>query len=270
MDNRNLIAKVGSAKIGENILYTDKKIFRNDHLGIYFNGIFSFDDLGFAMEFPSIPSAEKKIEQTNIPGGMGDAYFDLGGYKDITIPINFKAVDKNNLQAKFRKLKRIINNIIDNRLILSYDQDYCYLVQLVKPITLNQKYLIYGELTVNFVCKPNLYTVEGLEPIGKTNLLELVLEEEYEAYPLIKLISPEELITTETTVNLTINGERRTYRFSNYIIIDSEEEVIYGANGLIDEAYFVSGVGYPKLEEGINTISVDRGTFEITPRFRCL
>ena len=89
MDNINLIAKIGSAKIGENILYTDKKIFRNDHLGIYFNGKFSFDDLRFAMEFPSIPSAERRINQISIPGSMGDAYFDLGGYKDITIPLKF-------------------------------------------------------------------------------------------------------------------------------------------------------------------------------------
>ena len=269
MDNRDLIAEVGSAKIGENILYTDKKIFRNDHLGIYFNGKFSFEDLRFAMEFPSIPSAEKRINQVSIPGSMGDVYFDLGGYKDITLPLKFKAVDKSNLMAKFRKLKSLCNNIKDNRLILSYDPDYCFLVQYVKPITLNQKYLIYGELTINFVCKPNMYTVEGLETI-KSNSLELYLKEEHEAYPLIKLISPEELTTTETTINLTINGEIRTYQFSNYIVIDSEEEVVYGANGVIDEAYFVSGVGYPKLEEGINTISVDRGTFEITPRFRCL
>lgn len=268
MDNKDLIAKVGSAKIGENILYTDKKIFRNDHLGIYFNGKFSFDDLRFAMEFPSIPSAERRIEQTTIPGGMGDAYFDQGGYKDITIPLKFKAVDKDNLMAKFRKLKNLCNNIKDNRLILSYDPDYCYLVQYIKPITLNQKYLIYGELTINFVCKPHMYTVDGLDTREAST--SLTIEGIHEAYPLIKLISPEELTTTETTINLTINGEVRTYQFSNYIIIDSEEEVVYGANGVIDEAYFVSGVGYPKLEEGINTISVDNGTFEITPRFRCL
>ena len=268
MDNKDLIAKIGSAKIGENILYTDKKIFRNDHLGIYFNGKFSFDDLRFAMEFPSIPSAEKKINQVSIPGGMGDAYFDQGGYKDITIPLNFKAVDKNNLMAKFRILKSLCNNIKDNRLILSYDPDYCYLVQYVKPITLSQKYLIYGELTINFVCKPHMYTVDGLDTREAST--SLTIEGIHEAYPLIKLISPEELTTTETTINLTINGETRTYQFSNYILIDSEEEVVYGANGVIDEAYFVSGVGYPKLEEGINTISVDRGTFEITPRFRCL
>ena len=268
MDNKDLIAKIGSAKIGENILYTDKKIFRNDHLGIYFNGKFSFDDLRFAMEFPSIPSAERKINQVSIPGGMGDAYFDQGGYKDITIPLKFKAVDKNNLMAKFRKLKSLCNNIKDNRLILSYDPDYCYLVQYIKPITLSQKYLIYGELTINFVCKPHMYTVDGLDTREAST--SLTIEGVHEAYPLIKLISPEELTTTETTINLTINGEIRTYQFSNYILIDSEEEVVYGANGVIDEAYFVSGVGYPKLEEGINTISVDRGTFEITPRFRCL
>ena len=268
MDNKDLIAKIGSANIGENILYTDKKIFRNDHLGIYFNGKFSFDDLRFAMEFPSIPSAEKKINQVSIPGGMGDAYFDQGGYKDITIPLNFKAVDKDNLMAKFRILKSLCNNIKDNRLILSYDPDYCYLVQYVKPITLSQKYLIYGELTIDFVCKPHMYTVDGLDTREAST--SLTIEGIHEAYPLIKLISPEELTTTETTINLTINGEIRTYQFSNYILIDSEEEVVYGANGVIDEAYFVSGVGYPKLEEGINTISVDRGTFEITPRFRCL
>ena len=268
MDNINLIAKIGSAKIGENILYTDKKIFRNDHLGIYFNGKFSFDDLRFAMEFPSIPSAERRINQVSIPGSMGDAYFDLGGYKDITIPLKFKAVDKDNLMAKFRKLKNLCNNIKDNRLILSYDPDYCYLVQYVKPITLSQKYLIYGELTINFVCKPHMYTVDGLDTREAST--SLTIEGIHEAYPLIKLISPEELTTTETTINLTINGGVRTYQFSNYILIDSEEEVVYGANGVIDEAYFVSGVGYPKLEEGINTISVDRGTFEITPRFRCL
>lgn len=268
MDNKDLIAKIGSAKIGENILYTDKKIFRNDHLGIYFNGKFSFDDLRFAMEFPSIPSAERRINQVSIPGGMGDAYFDQGGYKDITIPLKFKAVDKDNLMTKFRILKSLCNNIKDNRLILSYDPDYCYLVQYIKPITLSQKYLIYGELTINFVCKPHMYTVDGLDTREAST--SLTIEGVHEAYPLIKLISPEELTTTETTINLTINGEIRTYQFSNYILIDSEEEVVYGANGVIDEAYFVSGVGYPKLEEGINTISVDRGTFEITPRFRCL
>lgn len=244
------------------------RLFEPGKLSIFFNGVFSLADWGLAMKFPSIPSPEPRIETTNIPGGVGDVYFDQGGYKDIIIPIEFEAVDRINLMAKFRQIKKDCYNIRDNRLIISYDPDYCYLVQYVEPITLQQEYLISGTLTINFVCKPHMYSVEGLET--PSNLEQVTLIGEHEGYPLIKLISPESLMTTETTINLTVNEVVRTYTFKNYIIIDSEQEIIYGANGVIDEAYFVTGVGYPKLIEGINTISVDKGTFEITPRFRCL
>lgn len=244
------------------------RLFEPGKLSIFFNGVFSLGDWGVAMHFPSIPSPEPRIETTTIPGGVGDVYFDQGGYKDIIIPIEFEAVDRVNLMAKFRQIKKDCYNIKDNRLILSYDEDYCYLVQYVEPMTLTQEYLISGKLIINFVCKPYMYAVDGL--VTLKNLEQTTLMGEHGGYPLIKLISPERLTTTETTMNLTVNGVVRTYTFKNYIIIDSEQEIIYGANGIIDEAYFVTGVGYPELKEGTNTISVDRGTFEITPRFRCL
>lgn len=225
-------------------------------------------DWGVAMKFPSIPSPESRIEAMNIPGGVGDVYFKQGGYKDIIIPIEFEAVDRINLMAKFRRIKKDCYHITDNKLILSYDPEYCYLVQYVEPMTLTQEYIATGKITINFVCKPHMYLVEGLET--QKGLQQTSSLGEHEGYPLIKLISPEALTTTDTTINLTVNGEVRTYKFKNYILIDSEQEIIYGANGLIDESYFVAGKGYPKLIEGINNISINKGTFELTPRYRCL
>lgn len=244
------------------------QLFKEGTLSIFFNGVTSLSDWRLAMKFPSIPSPEPRITITDIPGGTGDAYFDQGGYRDIEIPIEFEAVDKVNLLSKFRKIKKDCYNIKDNRLIFSYDPEYSYLVQYVKPITLQQEYLIHGRLTLTFVCRPYMYSVQGLE--AKKGLNTLTVEGEHEGYPLIKIISPESLPTTETTIELTVNDVVRTYKFKNYIIIDSEEEIIYGADGVIDEAYFISGVGYPTLKEGTNTIKVNKGTFEITPRFRCL
>ena len=80
---------------------------------VIFNSI-SSDELDInVIARPQIPSPQPRIKPIDIPGAQGKQY-EIDGYEDIEIQVEFNFISQEDLHEKFRKCKRWINNIEDN------------------------------------------------------------------------------------------------------------------------------------------------------------
>lgn len=230
---------------------------------LIFNNLNSKYDLGLSIvKRPNIPSPSKNKITKEIPGRDGLVYEELGGYKDIVIPVEFNFIEKNNLKERFRQVKSWINHIQDNKLIFSDDIEWFY---RVVDINLNGDFETIlrrkGLFKIDFTCRAYQYMVDGDNPIFMPNNSIL-----YNCYllsePLLKIVG-------NGNTQITINNKTFTVSVKDYVYVDSELELAYKYKG---DSFNISKGKFPVLEKGANKITYSNNVthFEITPRWRCL
>lgn len=134
---------------------------------IVYNGL-SNKTLGVeVVKRPIIPIPNKNFNTFNITGQDGNFFEDLETYEDIEIEISFNFVNEvKDIRNKIRKIKKWLENITDNKLILSDNRGRFY---KVKKAELNN--FSYDDLyeiqnfTIKFTVDPYEYLDEGLEEI---------------------------------------------------------------------------------------------------------
>ena len=228
-------------------------------LDLLFNLKFLKQDIGVSIvrRSPAI-LANKNINVINRVGADGDLYEDLGGRKDIIIPVecNFVA---DNPKTIFRRVKHWLNNIEDNKLIFTDDPGWFYKVVNVEIGQMEVKFKRKGEFTINFTCRGWQYSLDGDEFLEIEN--NTMLYNEYDlAKPLIYLEG-----NGEIAVN--INGNVFTVMIKDYLYIDSELEIAYREK---TDCLNIETGDYPVLEYGENKISFsgNLSKLEIKPRWR--
>lgn len=230
---------------------------------LIFNNLNSKFDLNLSIvKRPNIPSPSKNKITKEIPGRDGLVYEELGGYKDIVIPVEFNFIEKNNLKERFRQVKLWINDIQDNKLIFNDDIEWFY---RVVDINLNGDFETIlrrkGLFKIDFTCRAYQYMVDGDNPIFMPNNSIL-----YNCYllskPLLKIVA-------NGNTQITINNKTFTVPVKDYVYVDSELELAYKYKG---DSFNISKGKFPVLEKGANKITYSSNVthFEITPRWRCL
>lgn len=228
-------------------------------LDLLFNFKFLKQDIGVSIvrRSPAI-LANKNINVINRVGADGDLYEDLGGRKDIIIPVECNFISDNPKEV-FRRVKHWLNNIEDNKLIFTDDDRWFYKVVNVEIGQMEVKFKRKGEFTIKFTCKGWQYSLDGDEFLEIEN--NTMLYNEYDkAKPLIYLEG-----NGEIAVN--INGNIFTVMVKDYIYIDSELEIAYREK---TDCLNIETGDYPLLEYGENNISFNGNVskIEIKPRWR--
>lgn len=230
---------------------------------LIFNNLNSKFDLKLSIvKRPNIPSPSKNKIAKEIPGRDGSVYENMGGYKDIVIPIEFNFIEKNNLKERFRQIKLWINEIQDNKLIFSDDPEWFYKVVDVKlngdfETILRRK----GKFRIDFTCRGYLYNLDADEFLNinnNDNLYNYYME----SLPLI-------FIKGNGEVKVSINNRKFTVPIQDYIYIDSELELVYRD---LDNPFNLGTGKYPNLNKGANLIQFEGNIqeFKMKPRWRCL
>ncbi|WP_181998610.1 distal tail protein Dit [Paraclostridium sordellii] len=230
---------------------------------LIFNNLNSKFDLGLSIvKRPNIPSPSKNKIAKEIPGRDGSVYENMGGYKDIVIPVEFNFIEKNNLKERFRQIKLWINEIQDNKLIFNDDPEWFYKVVDVKlngdfETILRRK----GKFRIDFTCRGYLYNLyaDGFIDIhNNDNLYNYYLE----SLPLI-------FIKGNGEAKVSINNRKFTVPIQDYIYIDSELELVYRD---LDNPFNLGTGKYPNLNKGANLIQFQGNIqeFKMKPRWRCL
>ncbi|WP_415347950.1 distal tail protein Dit [Clostridium perfringens] len=157
-----------------------------------------------------IPFPQKKQSTIKIPGGE-DQFEVEGGYEDITIPVKIDILDKKMIKTKYREIKRWLSIIEDDHLIFSDDLDFFYKVKMIDLKEFETQFQISGVATINFICSPYLYLVNGECEIDFENNL-------FNEFPLSA--EPVYRIVGNGTIKLNINSKVVTIDLADEIIID--------------------------------------------------
>ncbi|WP_283714703.1 distal tail protein Dit [Clostridium perfringens] len=228
-------------------------------LDLLFNLKFLKQDIGVSIvrRSPAI-LANKNINVINRVGADGDLYEDLGGRKDIIIPVecNFVA---DNPKTIFRRVKHWLNNIEDNKLIFTDDPGWFYKVVNVEIGQMEVKFKRKGEFTINFTCRGWQYSLDGDEFLEIENNTML-----YNEYDLAK---PLLYVEGNGEITITINNNKFKVMVKDYLYIDSELEIAYREK---TDCLNIDDGDYPVLTYGENNISFTGNVnkVEIKPRWR--
>ncbi|EGT4136672.1 phage tail protein [Clostridium perfringens] len=228
-------------------------------LDLLFNLKFLKQDIGVSIvrRSPAV-LANKNINIINRNGGDGDLYEDLGGRKDIIIPVECNFVSDNPKDV-FRRVKHWLNNIEDNKLIFTDDPRWFYKVVNIEIGTMEVKFKRKGEFIINFTCRGWQYSLDGDEFIEIEN--NTMLYNEYDlAKPLI-------YVEGNGEIAITINNNKFKVMVKDYLYIDSELEIAYREK---TDCLNIDDGDYPLLEYGENNISFTGNVnkVEIKPRWR--
>ncbi|MBO3393958.1 phage tail protein [Clostridium perfringens] len=228
-------------------------------LDLLFNLKFLKQDIGVSIvrRSPAV-LANKNINIINRNGGDGDLYEDLGGRKDIIIPVECNFVSDNPKDV-FRRVKHWLNNIEDNKLIFTDDPRWFYKVVNIEIGTMEVKFKRKGEFIINFTCRGWQYSLDGDEFLEIEN--NTMLYNEYDlAKPLLYLEGNGEIA-------ITINNNKFKVMVKDYLYIDSELEIAYREK---TDCLNIDDGDYPVLTYGENNISFTGNVnkVEIKPRWR--
>lgn len=218
-------------------------------------------NLGFALVGrPSIPSAVKRYESTEVEGRDGSLTRFLG-YEDLKFTLNFNILFQSDIKQKLREIK----GVAANATTLSFDDspNFYYKIKQAQISETESVIKASGVFSVDFVADPYEYektssTAYTTKPISLTN------QTTAESLPIIK-------VTGTGTVVLTVNGTGITLTgLTSSITLDSELQEAY--TGLTTNMNSNMNGNFPVFKTGSNSITWT-GTVtkvEIDPQWRWL
>ena len=201
--------------------------------------------LGFALVGrPSIASAEKKYESTEVEGRDGSLTRFIG-YEDLKFSLNFNILFQSDIKQKLREIK----GVLAQAGTLSFDDapNFFYKIKRCQISETESVIKASGVFSVEFVAEPyeyetsatGNYSVKSFTIANKTTTTAL---------PIIKIYG-------SGTVVLTVNGKGITLTdLTTDITIDSNLQEAY--SGLTVNMNANMSGEFPILKTGNNTITI--------------
>ena len=222
----------------------------------YFNCYYT-KDLGLILsEYPNIPSLIENIKETEIEGRDGILIEKLGTFQNRKISCTFKIIDDQEYNKKLAIIKSWIRNIKENKLYINNDK--YFLVENVEADEIRRELGKEAEITINFICKPFLYSEEIIrKDTNKT--IDINNFGDYATEPII-------IIYGSGNIKLAVNEEAMTIeKVKDLVVINSKLKTVTDANGLSKDWDTIGN--FPILEAGKNNITVSGATGEIIIKY---
>ncbi|KRK38978.1 hypothetical protein [Loigolactobacillus bifermentans] len=205
----------------------------------------------YTVKMPNLPSAQRDVSYTAVPGRVHGSLSRKLGWKDVTITIPMTYYDLNNLQVKKRQVGALIQAA--QRIAFSNDPDF---------------YLLVKNADVSDV------TPDSTEAVATFNITAVVDPFQYQNTPVVTISAATTLVnpggqTAEPLITLygsdhcelVINGDVvGVDAVDGSVTIDSRLQTCYkGATNLDNK---MTGA-FPTLVPGKNTIQFAAGTTKI-------
>lgn len=222
----------------------------------YFNCFYT-KDLGLILsEYPNIPALIENIKETEIEGRDGVLIEKLGTFQNRKISCTFKIIDDEEYNKKLAIIKNWIRNIKENKLYINNDK--YFLVENVEADEIRRELGKEAEITINFICKPFLYSEEIIrKDTNKT--IDINNFGDYATEPII-------IIYGSGNIKIAVNEEAMTIeKVKDLVVINSKLKTVTDANGLSKDWDTIGN--FPILEAGKNNITVSGATGEIIIKY---
>lgn len=229
---------------------------------MYFNEKHNTDLKFLIVKRPSIPTAIKNYKEISMKGHDGKLYKEEN-YNDIefSVQCSFISKDANTWQEEYRKIKRWINNIKNNKLSFSDDKGYYYKVCKANIDSIERIYKRLGKFNIKFTVEPYQYIEENEEVV-----LTTVINNNWDVcQPIYRIVGNGACV-------FNINGNIVNCIVDGQLIIDTANDKILNSSG----ALAVGKTDIKKmqnlyLKEDENTFSWSSGfTIYITPNWRTI
>lgn len=234
-----------------------------------YNGINSAD-MGLRIESKDVFSApEYELEFVAIPGRNGNLIQPDGRFGNIqvTYSVFLPAKSKEELAAKLTAVKNWLYAEPDryHELTDSYDTSFYRKAVFSNNLSITDELNKIGVFTVCFSCMPFRYTVEGQTAVTIQSGDIICNDYSFSSKPLIRVGG-----TGDGLFRIQNSGGTKTWTLTgirSYLYIDSESMLCYKISQNMSSC--VSGIGFPELMPGNNTItfSGDISSMKITPRW---
>ncbi len=214
---------------------------------------------------PVIPIAIRRFKTIEIEGHDGNYYIDEETYEDIVISIDFNFVenDLDNIRQRVRNIKKWIEDMQDNKLILSDDQSVFYKVckAELSEVTYADLYEIQS-FSINFTCKAHIYTMQGQKELKINGVLFNYWDK----------CKPIYRITGTGNCVLNVNGNIVNCDVTNQLTINSEyDKILNSSNTIAIGSTDIKIMQDLYLIEGKNTITITSGfDLYVKPNFRSI
>jgi phage-related protein len=207
---------------------------------------------------PSIPAAEERIEEIEIPGRNGGLTSSSGLYDNVVIPVEFNFMTApSNWNEVYRNVKKWLSG--SGELKFSDDAGMFYKALFCRITDSERTSRRLGNLTAEFTCDPFCYYEYGKREIAMESPL----------YNPGWTCEPVYRITGEGNCTLTVNGYEFTANVGQEIIIDTNRQISYKNDGQMLNTDVTGDYADLWLKPGDNTISVTSGfSVNITPMWR--
>ena len=229
---------------------------------MYFNLKHNYELNFKIMKRPSVPSPQRQYTEIDIKGRDGKLYKEENLEDvDISIECNFISKTPDEWNEDYRKIKRWINNIKDNKLSFNDDKGYYYKVCKVNIDSLERVYKRLGKFNIKITVEPYQY----IEPNQELNLSTSMYNNWDVCQPVYRIIGSGNCVlnVNGTTVNCTVN-EQLTIDTRFDKIIEADGNLAIGKTDIkrMQDLY---------LQEEENNFSWSNGfVIYITPNWRTI
>lgn len=238
---------------------------------VKFNGTSSKDLDIIIQTKPVYTYPEKDISETHIPGRNGNLVIDNKSFNNVQRSYNFALIYKN--EGEYIQKSEIINNWLHSsgaaysRLEDTYDPDVYRMARYSESKSFTDVNDGAVTISVNFECMPQRFLKSGDNPITfNTATVELQNPGVYESLPLIEIINGSEVSTADIllmTLTNYLNDVTSVISLKtddDHIYIDSDTQNCYTPTEDINYKIGLNGKDFPKLEQGTNTLKLEKFT----------
>ena len=229
---------------------------------MYFNEKYNTDLKFKIAKRPSIPPAIRNYIEIPIKGHDGKLYKEEN-YNDIefSVQCNFVSKEANTWQEEYRKIKRWINNIKNNKLSFNDDEGYYYKVCKANIDSIERIYKMLGKFSIKFTVEPYQYVEDNEEVV-----LTTIMNNNWDVCQPVYRIGGNGACAFNANgniVNCTVEGQ---------LTIDTANDKILNSSGTLAVGKTdIKKMQNLYLKEDENTFSWSNGfTIYITPNWRTI
>lgn len=136
-------------------------------LSFEFAGKNSYLDFDIYVEKrPTIPSPKRRVSYLTVPGRNGSLKYDENAFEDISIAVECGIAG--NVYGRIDEIKAWLLGSGENHLSFSFQNDKCYLAQVVNSIDFEVSLRRIGKFIIVFNCRPFKYATNN-SPITITS-----------------------------------------------------------------------------------------------------